>query len=388
MSASTLSELLPVSRAAVSQYETDQRSPSPEVMGIICQALNFPQTFFCRDPRPETENPIFYRSLSSATKVSRMRANRRLGWMHDMADYVRAFVDLPLPNLPPVDHLADQPAMIDARDIERAASDLRRFWRLGDGPIDNIVWLVENNGLLVARTSLDTAKMDALSVCNEHDATPYILLNRDKGTACRWRFDVGHELGHMVLHRHMPRAVIEHPANHALIEKQASRFAAALLLPARSLIDDFHAATLDSLLVLKERWGVAVKAIITRCNELHIIREDTARRLYMNHSRRRWVVQEPLDDIMAPEQPALMRRSIEMLVEDGTCGSEEISTALPYSLRDLAELSNLPASFFGGRSAEVATLEPSATRRVMRPPNETIGTVVPIGRGRRQVDHH
>ncbi len=41
-------------------------------------------------------------------------------------------------------------------------------------------------------------KIDAFSVW--YDAKPYIFLSSDKGSNVRTRFDMAHELGHLIMH--------------------------------------------------------------------------------------------------------------------------------------------------------------------------------------------
>lgn len=82
------------------------------------------------------------------------------------------------------------------------------------------------------------------------------------------------------------------------MEKQAHRFAATFLLPGGSFLDDLHGVnggrvTLATLLALKERWGVAIKAMVVRLQQLGRIDSDQARSLYKQISSRGWNTGEP-----------------------------------------------------------------------------------------------
>ena len=46
-------------------------------------------------------------------------------------------------------------------EIEEIATDVRRFWNLGDGPISNVTLLLENNGAIVTRTEMGADNLDA-----------------------------------------------------------------------------------------------------------------------------------------------------------------------------------------------------------------------------------
>src|SRR5688572_4245418 len=75
-----LADLVPITRAAISTYEKGTATPSPEVFSRICDALRLPPHFFTRGPREKEMSSVFYRSLSSATKSARVRAERRFAW--------------------------------------------------------------------------------------------------------------------------------------------------------------------------------------------------------------------------------------------------------------------------------------------------------------------
>ena len=82
-------------------------------------------------------------------------------------------------------------------DIEQAAMRYRKLWNLGDGPIKNMVRVVENAGAIVSTFGNVSEKVDALSI---HRNRPIILLNPTK-SAARIRMDIGHEAAHIILHK-------------------------------------------------------------------------------------------------------------------------------------------------------------------------------------------
>ena len=62
--------------------------------------------------------------------------------------------------------------------------------------------------------------MDGFSGWDVVSNTPYIILGDDKGSAVRSRFDVAHELGHLILHRNLSPKCIHNPVNNKLIESK------------------------------------------------------------------------------------------------------------------------------------------------------------------------
>lgn len=119
------------------------------------------------------------------------------------------------------------------------------------------------------------------------------------GNEGRYRFTCAHELGHMTLHAggsdHYRDEVMPHPANASAIEREADRFAAAMLMPIDLLPAAFAGASLEKRLhpscfdllrgddvraiwlwrrcfvpALVERFGVSTAAMVYRCREVRL----------------------------------------------------------------------------------------------------------------------
>ena len=345
LSGIALSELLGVSRQAVSQYEGGGVTPHPEVMEQIAYKLSLPSQFFFTPAKLKPRRAKFYRSMSSATKNARVRAEHRYEWLEEIADYVSEFVELPTVNLPVLD-VPDKPQRFSDEFIENAADSVRRFWKLGNGPISNVVWLLENNGVVIGSSEIGAETLDALSDWHDEDRRIYMLLAADKRSAVRSRFDAAHELAHAILHWRIDRtAVASLSPEYTLMEKQAHRFAAAFLLPASSFADDFYVPTLDALLSLKSKWLVAISMMVMRSEHLEFISQEQAKRFWINLSRRGWKTREPLDDKLPIEKPRLLRRSFELLIDEGVQTRDQVLYRLPYSPRDIEELAGLESGY-------------------------------------------
>jgi Zn-dependent peptidase ImmA (M78 family)/transcriptional regulator with XRE-family HTH domain len=340
LTAISLAELVGVTRQAMSQYENGDATPHPKIFQRITETLNLPSEFFLRPVKGAEEGTIFYRSMSAATKASRNRGERRLGWTQEIASYLRTLIDFPPVNFPQPD-VPQEPTAITDRHIEEAASESRRFWGLGDGPISNVVWLLENNGAVIVRDALGAETLDAFSVWSSLDGRPYIVLSSDKESAVRSRYDCAHELGHLVLHRQVDGSRLRHSSEFRLLEDQAHRFAGAFLLPASTFADDFYVPTLDSIRVLKSKWMVSIGAMIKRARHLNLMTDEQERRLWINYNRRGWRTKEPLDDDLAIEEPRLLSRAIELVVDHALQTPTAIASSLPYHTRDIEELTGL-----------------------------------------------
>jgi Zn-dependent peptidase ImmA (M78 family)/DNA-binding XRE family transcriptional regulator len=348
LTAVSLSEMLGVKNANVSQYEHGKQTPSPEVMDRIVQVLNCPRSFFLRRPRPAASGSVFYRSMSAATKVARVRAEARFGWLKEVVTYFSAYLDFPQLNLPAFPQPSDA-SLITTHMIEEMAAECRRFWNLEDNPIPDLLLVLENNGIITSRGELEVETIDSFSQWPIEEP-PYIFLNSDKASAVRLRFDAAHELGHLLMHRGVDPKAFKTSSIHRLMEEQCHRFALALLLPAKRFAGELYAPTLNGFFSLKERWGVAIAAMIRRCEQLSILDQEQSRRTWINLSRRGWRRWEPLDDTLIPECPRILPRSAQLLVESGIKTKEQILTDLSFSASNLEALLCLPAGYFTQRS--------------------------------------
>lgn len=337
-----LADLVDVSPGSISHYESGFQSPRPETLKKLSQNLNLPESFFLKPIFDRPEPKIFYRSMSSATKIARSRAERRYEWFREIVEYLNYYFDFPEINLPILD-IPNDFRSITKKNIEQAANDLREIWNLGEGPILNLTRVLEANGIFVARGKIGAETLDAFSEI-DHLNVPYIFLASDNDTLVRCRFSAAHELGHLILHKNLEKKSINKPSEFKLIENQAHHFAAAFLLPEKSFVDELYGVSLDAFRSLKPRWKISISAMIKRCEQLEMISEESAQRLWINRNRRGWREKEPLDDLPV-EEPQLIAKSFKMLVENKVRTVEQIVDDLRLSANDIEELSYLEKGF-------------------------------------------
>ncbi len=274
-----LAEILGVRRSSVSNYENGRQTPSPEVLARMAHVLNVKPSFLTSElPDFGDGSAVFWRATSGATALARRRGESRLDWLMEIVDYLREYVALPAVNYPP-SVVSPEPTALAPEDIEQAARTARRFWGLGDGPISDVTLLLENNGTIVTRGELGSDTLDAFSRWMWDQNVPYIFIGTEKDSAARIRFSTAHELGHLLLHRYCPQKVVNQKSYHALMEKQAHRFAGAFLLPAERFREDLFSLSLDALLALKAQWNVSVGVMIQRVADLELATEEQVRRL-------------------------------------------------------------------------------------------------------------
>ena len=192
------------------------------------------------------------------------------------------------------------------------------------------------------------------------------MLGDDGQSAYRTRFNVCHELGHLILHKDVLPAEFNDRRYFQVAESQADRFAAALLTPAEAFSPNVATPSLESFRTLKARWRVSIKMMIHRARELNIINQKEARRYYINYNRRGWNRQEPLDSDTEVETPRLVRQAVEVIVEHSLLEPSQIESALPFNRVDIEQLASLPIGYLDDDSAytwAVKTLESGLERR-------------------------
>lgn len=354
LSVSGLAERLPVSRQAVTNYENGTNTPQPDVLSALSSVLDVPASYFLRSYEDRPLTTLFFRSLESTPKYVRESAGQKLVWLKRLASYLQQFVVFPEVNLPRLDEGRD-PLRLSASEVEDWAQRTRRHWGLGDGPISDVTLLLENNGITVSRFALLDRRIDGFSEWSFGDGRPYVVLNEDKESSARSRFDAAHELAHLVLHRDVSPSEHSIKRSYKALEEQAHRFAGAFLLPAETFTRDFYVPNVDVFLALKEKWRVSVKAMIYRCVNLGILNGDTEKRLWVDYSRRKWQRGEPLDNAFA-EEPRFMRRSVEMLEEAGVQTANDVLDALALPPHDVEGLGNLRAGYLTGRKARIVEM--------------------------------
>lgn len=348
LSATVFADLADLSVQSVSKYENDRQTPKLDGVHKFASILKVPYDYFFRPLATKDDKPIFWRARLSAPPTARDRAEVRLEWMKEVVDYLASYFDLPALNVPRFEFSEENFGNSDF--IERVATEIREFWDIRPGPMPDTIEQLETNGVLVSRIHVRADKLDAFSQWSDRFNVPFVMLSRDKASACRQRFDVLHELVHIACHANVSQKRLNDRAFYKAVEKQADQIASAILMPEAEFVGELYAPSLDGFLTLKERWGASVAAMIMRSKQLDLVDDDDARRLWINYNRRGWRNGEPLDGKLPKEEPHLIRRGFELLIEEGVQSASQIVKALPFPTADLEELADLEPGTLSGET--------------------------------------
>lgn len=343
MSISDLSEELEVSKQLVSQYETGKTSPSMGKLNEISKILKYPVSFFYK-PIPKNESAssiVFFRSNKTAKVKSKNAAKEKMEIFCEIVSYLENYVNLPETNLPKMEYENEDLMPLSVEEIENYAMGLRKAWGLGVGPIDNLMVEVQKNGIHVSKISLKLEKIDAFSVWMNNK--PYIFLNDDKNTNARIRFDIAHELGHLLMHAdYYTNEDFEKSPIKEKLELEANMFAGAFLMPGQTFEKDVFSSSIDHFIQLKYKWKASIASMIYRCEALGILSNNQIKYLKDQMTKRSYWRREPLDNEMPVEKPFMCKQAIQLLLENNILTPGQISEDIGCYPEEIEEYCYLP----------------------------------------------
>lgn len=372
-----LATSLGVSHPTVSRWEHGDRIPDSPTLNKLADALGVSPTYFLKPMPDHGGAPIFFRSLASAAARARTKERAKVRWLQHISLTLQASLELPEVDIPEFVSPGSYARLTDG-DLENIASEMRAHWKLGQGPIRNMALVAENAGVVIGIDEVGSTTIDGQANWSNADNRPYILLARDKFTAFRRQMDIAHELSHVIAHRGV--SVQQLAQDFDLIEHQAKYLAGAFLLPQRSFVAEIPSLSLDGFLSLKPRWMVAIGAMIMRAEQLRVLSEEGAKRMWKYRATRGWAKREPLDSpsVTPVEIPRLLRRSFEEIVSAGVRSKRDLlETDLGLGAPDVEMLASLPNGFFAETPGQVVRLEP---RLRIAGDTQATGHIVPFKR--------
>lgn len=291
-----LAEMLNVSQALLSKMESGVKPVTDAVLSRLCEILEYPQEFFLQTDTifgPGLSEFFHRRRQDVSVKVlARVHAQINIIRMH-IARLLRS-VEIPDTKIRPLD-MADfknQP--------EEVARAVRAMWQLPDGPIANVIRVIEDAGGIVIRYAFGTPRVDAISRWVP-GLPPLFFINTGLSTD-RERMSLCHELGHLCMHD-MPND---------RMEEEANEFAAEFLMPRREVSPHLDRITIERLAALKPYWRVSMAALLYRAKELNKVSKPSARFLWIEMQKRGLKRREPAELDLAPETPTVLRDILDL----------------------------------------------------------------------------
>lgn len=262
-----------ISKQALSKYEHGLMKPSAELLSSIATALSVSEDYFIRENTAEFSRIEFRKRARLSKKAE-----------ESILEKVRLFVEkqYEIENILGITRSFENPLseleISSWNDVGKAAEKLRAYWELGTDPILSVVQTLETRGVKVF-LSQEVDDFDGLALYTQDDI-PVVVVNIADRPIERIRFTLVHELAHLLLN--FDSAITEQKN---AVEKYCHFFASNFLLPSSKIMlllgKKRSYIRLDELISIKETFGISIRAIVYRLQQIGIITEDY---------RTRWVV--------------------------------------------------------------------------------------------------
>ena len=291
-----LAESLGVTSRTVTNYE-EVGAPVSQV-AALAEVLQVMPSFFSVSPSAPliedlSEGQVWFRSLRKSTVRQRRSAvghgRNALLFFKWIEDHFR----LPECDLPFADSAGMRPDL--------AATMLRAILGYGENPLPEMTSLAEAHGIRLFSLPTVGREVDAFSFM--FDGVPYIAVDTSK-TAERVRFDIAHEIGHLMMHEMVSEDVAA--AGTRDIEGEAHSFAANLLMPKRRVLGMVPThASVSQILAAKRYFKVSAMAMARRAYELGRLSEWEYRQVCSELTVQGYKSGEPRG--LRPEQSKVFR---------------------------------------------------------------------------------
>lgn len=342
-----LAQRIKVTARTISKYEFEG-APASAAMALAA-ALDFPVGYFERaDVVPFAATEVSFRAARRAT--ARQREAAVAAGVHgvEIDRWISRRFMLPELDLPTF--FGDDPPT--------AARLLRSMWGLGTKPLPNLVQLCESKGIRVYTLPPFADAVDAYSIWR--DDVPYIFLARRK-TPERIRFDLAHELGHLVLHY---AEATETTAQ----EREADAFAAEFLMPSDGLTEYLrHNPSINEILTTRSRFKVSAMALAYAAHKSGRLTDWAYRQTCIELSQRGFRSSEPggmSNYEMSRVFAQVLRGSRDCVVNAALIASElEVPVSDVHALTFGAELRPAQDTEVTSRSEAAHASRPIPTRR-------------------------
>lgn len=318
-----------VSAQQIGKYERDEDVPGSGVLIALSHALGVSLDYLVGDQEMVLEGVEFRKKqITSKKEQAQIQAKA----LHLIERYLMVEEILGLPSAE-WDKPREAPFPVrQIGDADRAAQYLREHWNLGIDPIPNLVELLEERGIkvLVVDSKENIDGLAAQVRRSRGEPVPVIVI-RSGVHGERQRFNLAHELGHMMM---------EVQDDEKFREKAAHRFAGAFLMPAEALWSNVgrHRSSIgwSELFALKQVFGASVQAIAYRCGDLGIFPPSLSQRLFREFSRLGFRSAPDYEPNHLPqEKPGRFDRLCYRALAEGAISESKAAELLHITVREL-----------------------------------------------------
>ncbi|MPM70793.1 hypothetical protein SDC9_117753 [bioreactor metagenome] len=293
-----LAKRLNITSMAITHYENGDRKPNMEILEQLASEFQIRVSDFLsiRNENLEFQHGEFRKNTtltSSQQEYIRESAEEYLARFMNIVEILGGEV---LPAAPKLHALDLQ------HDDEINAQMLRNHLHLAsEGPINNLIGLLENKGFLILQSDINSDKFSGMNgMVNEH---PYIVINPSMTTE-RNRSTIVHELAHMMFY--WPSHLDEKS-----IETRATSISGAFLFPKKDVIRELgirRSVIANDMTLTAKEYGISMLLLVTRAKICSVINEGVAKDFFIKASAHGWRKEEP--SRIAEEEPKLFEQLV------------------------------------------------------------------------------
>lgn len=339
-----------ISKQGLSNYERDKRTPKASVLMALAKALHVKADYFLSEP----EFTIKWTAFRCQARLLKRRKEEIKATAQSVVERQMYLQSTLFPGSQPA-----FPPKVKARseeDAENAAEKLRDNWNLGVDAIESLTQTVESKGAIVVEYPMRNVKFDGLSGW-VNKTFPVLVVNSAVPTD-RIRFNLAHELGHIVM---------DCGGASDKRESLAHRFAGAFLAPADAVKMELgerrRTISPQELALLKKRYGLSMQGFIHRAGQLDIVSQAECIRMWKTFSRLGWRKKEPVE-CAGDERPTRLTQLAMRAFAEGIITEERAQEIAPDI--EFGGLSGLPVEGVKSRSV------PTARDLLQMPPKERL----------------
>ena len=322
-----LADKIGVSPMAITNYENENRTPNMETLKLLAKALNIRVTDFLEN-------------TGSSIKFShgKFRKGSKLGSMNQ--DYIRESVEEYFGRFfQAVSFLGGQKILGPTPQIkklewtddsEEAAHKLRDYLGISkNGPIDNLVEILENKGILVFFINIDNQYFSGMN--GTVNDIPYIVINENMHPA-RIRSTIVHEVAHFAFK--WPEDLSEKDE-----EKTATAISGAFLFPKEDAIRElgYKRSNISRAMTMTcKEYGISLFMLVKRARICGIINDSVEKEFYIAASKKGWRKDEP-DWGIPKESPQLFKQLVYRAVTEAEISVQKGAELLKTSYESVAK---------------------------------------------------
>jgi Zn-dependent peptidase ImmA (M78 family)/DNA-binding XRE family transcriptional regulator len=310
MTIGEVAEAIGLTNQAISQFENNKAVPKTENIFSLSNLLNFPREyFFEEDILNKSTNYTYFRSLSSTSKKNQNAQIEKVKLLAKIFEAIEQYINFP-------EFKLEYSGSINP---EEMAEYVRQHWKLGNGPIYNIIDIMEQNGIIISSTFEKSSDIDAYSrveVINKR-TVPIVILGHER-TAFRQQFNAAHELGHVITDGFFDIDEFS-KLEYKNMEQLMNEFAGALLIPKDMYLKDLSSKGKTDFMFyveLKKKYRVSAAALIVRAHQLGAITVNQYQYLMKQRGQKDFIKEEPYDKDTPVTRPRYLKHAMKLIIEN------------------------------------------------------------------------